>query len=90
MFDARQWLPERDCRSGAEQSGGGLPQALRAPEEIGVAEELSVFRQVTVGVGVPPSAVGAAALGVGDGAAGDRRCMLGSAPRGPHLRLNVP
>ena len=48
--------PARDV---AEQVGVGLAQPLRAPDEVGVAEELAVLGLIVVGVGVPPAAVGA-------------------------------
>ncbi len=42
----------------AEQPGIGLPQPLRAPQEVGVAEEGAVFGLVVVGGGVPVAAAG--------------------------------
>src|SRR4051812_33253234 len=57
----------------AEQARVGLAQALRAPAQVDLAEEVTVFVLVTIGVGVPPAAVRAAGLRVGDGTAGDPR-----------------
>ena len=52
-----------------EQARVGLAQALRAPDEVDVAEELAVLGLVVVGVGVPPGA----ARGAGLRGADDRR-----------------
>ena len=54
----------------AEDSGLGLGQALRTPDEPGVAEELAVGGLVLVGVGVPLAAVGAQGLRLRGGPAG--------------------
>ena len=56
----------------AEQRGVGLAQALRAPDEVGVAEEVAVLGVVVVGVGVPPARGSARCDSAGADAAGAR------------------
>ena len=77
----------RRPRHVAEQPGVGLAQALRAPDEVHVAEERAVFGLVVVGVGVPPAAVGPPGLGVAHPAPGHpavvvHRLTLGPRPIG--------
>lgn len=62
----------------------GLSDALRAPDEVRIAEEAAVGRLVVVGVGVPPRQVGGGGLRRRDRPIGD--------PRGaePLLGLCVP
>ena len=57
----------------AEQPRVGLPHALRAPDEVGVAEEAAVLGLVVVGVGVPPGEVRGGGFGAPDLAVGDGR-----------------
>ena len=54
----------------AEQPRVGLAQALRAPDEVHVAEEVAVLGLVVVGVGVPPAAGWPGGLGVGQPSTG--------------------
>ena len=62
----------------AEQARVGLAQPLRAPDEVGVAEEVAVLGLVVVGLGVPPARGWRAAVSGWPASRGDgyavRRC----------------
>src|SRR4029079_1258148 len=74
-------------RDVAEQARVGLPHALRAPDEVDVADVAAVLGQVVVGVGVPPGATRPLRLGGADIAPRDPRGaepLLGARASGSH------
>ncbi|GAB3940644.1 hypothetical protein GCM10027614_24650 [Micromonospora vulcania] len=71
----------------AEQSGIGLAQPLRAPDEVHVAEERAVLGLVVVGVAVPPAPVGPPGLGVTDPAPGHPAVVIHPLTLGPAVAL---
>src|SRR5690606_31695127 len=72
-------LEDAPARDVPEQAGLRLVEALRAPDEAGVAEELAVLALVVVGRTVPPGAVRARGLGAGD-----------RPPHHPHVSASGP